>query len=76
MDLRTYLDKTKTTTAAFARDIGVCRSAVYRWLNGSREPQPEQARRVVAATKGKVTMADQYSGYGKVTQPRPFGWRP
>lgn len=60
MDLRSYLTKTKTPTAAFARDIGVCRSAVYRWLDGSREPQPAQARRVVAATKGKVSFAEQY----------------
>lgn len=49
--------------AAFADLIGSTQATVSRYLNGDRFPPPETIRRIVQATKGKVTADDLLVGF-------------
>lgn len=58
MQLREYLDAMDLKVTAFAQQIGVSDPTVYRWLNGTRVPDPEMMRKVHLATRGMVQPND------------------
>jgi len=53
----------KMSHAAFADLIGATQATVSRYVNGDRFPPPETIRRIVQATKGKVTADDLLVGF-------------
>lgn len=55
MDLRTWLNKTRTQPTALARVARVSKNAIYRVLWG-RRLDPETARRLSLATGGAVPL--------------------
>lgn len=60
MKLQTYLDKSGTTRANFAQQIGVTSEAVRLWIRGQRMPDRESMGKIQGATKGLVTPNDFY----------------
>lgn len=60
MQLIDYLLQNKIQQQDFAAAIEVTPTAICRYVSGLREPRPDVARRIVAATNGKVRMADIY----------------
>lgn len=58
MTLQAYLKLAGKTEAAFAREIGVYQSSVWRWVRGERTPNPQTLRRISVATEGAVTAND------------------
>jgi transcriptional regulator with XRE-family HTH domain len=60
MLLYDYLLKNRIEQKDFAKRIDVAASTLSRWLSGDRTPRGAQALKIVAATKGKVTLADIY----------------
>jgi DNA-binding transcriptional regulator YdaS (Cro superfamily) len=65
MTLDDFLNSTdpKMPHAAFAKKIGVEQATVTRYVNGERFPPPETIRKIVVATKGKVTANDLLNGF-------------
>jgi transcriptional regulator with XRE-family HTH domain len=65
MTLNDFLsnEPTKMSHAAFGKKIGVEQATVTRYLNGERFPPPETIRKIVEATKGKVTANDLLIGF-------------
>ncbi|MDR9777234.1 YdaS family helix-turn-helix protein [Rhizobium hidalgonense] len=53
----------KMSHAAFAELIDASQATVSRYLNGDRFPPPETIRKIVSATKGKVTADDLLVGF-------------
>lgn len=61
MKLSDYLAKKDLSYASFAKLIKVKgRMTVCRYANGMQYPRPEIARRIVAVTKGHVSLKDLY----------------
>jgi transcriptional regulator with XRE-family HTH domain len=61
MKLSAYLKKKKLSQAAFAKELGVEREAVARWIAGIRRPRPEVAQRIVEITGPRgVSFKDIY----------------
>ena len=60
MLLYDYLLKNRIEQKDFAKRIDVAASTLSRWLSGDRTPRGAQALKIVAETKGKVTLADIY----------------
>jgi transcriptional regulator with XRE-family HTH domain len=58
MNIATYLRQHELTAAEFARNIGVSKSAMARWLSGKRFPRREMIVRISEATGGQVTAND------------------
>lgn len=58
MRLQTFLTLTGVSVPAFAKRVGVTAAAVYRWLDGSRRPNPEQMRAIYRVTYGAVRPDD------------------
>ena len=58
MTIKDYLASRQMSEAKFAQLIGVTRSAVNRWLGGSRKPSLELGARIVRLTDGAVTIED------------------
>jgi DNA-binding transcriptional regulator YdaS (Cro superfamily) len=58
MLLGDYLVKHNIEQQTFAASIGVNASSVCRWLTGERTPRAAQAKKIVAATDGRVTLKD------------------
>ena len=58
MHLRTYLSRNGLTQSAFAKELGVKRQTVDRWLRGDRVPRPEMMRQIARVTDGKVGPED------------------
>ncbi len=58
MKLTDYIGK--VGDKAFAESIGASRRAVTDWRLGNRIPRPAWAQKIVAAHKGKVSMAEIY----------------
>jgi transcriptional regulator with XRE-family HTH domain len=52
--LGTWLKRTKTSHAEFARRLGVTDSAVWRWAHGERSPKITVAFRIEELTRGAV----------------------
>ncbi len=70
MKLSDYLIEKKLTYAAFAKLLGMTSTAaamnVCRYVKGTRKPRPGVANKMVAVTKGRVTLKDIY---GEDSQP-------
>ena len=58
MTLDSYLIKNDIDVSAFARDVGVHRTSVYRFIKGLAFPRPATIRRISEVTGGKVTAND------------------
>ncbi|MDQ1081426.1 helix-turn-helix transcriptional regulator [Pseudoroseomonas cervicalis] len=58
MDLRTFLDQHSVGPTAFARQIGVGLSTLYRYMAKERIPRREVMLRITKATGGSVTSND------------------
>lgn len=58
MDLRAYLDCREIEIAAFAAEIGVTQTSLYRYLAGDRTPRKDVLLRIQAATRGEVSPND------------------
>lgn len=58
MKLAEYLEATGAKVAAFAEQVGVSDTSVYRWINRTRTPTPEQMRVIYRVTKGLVQPND------------------
>lgn len=61
MHLGTYLEKQKLSPAKFAEMIGVHRTSVVRFRDGTRRPDLQTIQRIHEVTKGKVTAKDFFS---------------
>lgn len=55
MNLADYLDTTKTSQAAFAKQLGVSQGLVHQWLAGKRPISAEQCPVIERITNGAVT---------------------
>jgi DNA-binding transcriptional regulator YdaS (Cro superfamily) len=60
MTLDKYLKNRNLNYGAFARQIGVSRSAVYFWCTGQRRPSIENTIKIEAATGKLVTARDLF----------------
>lgn len=58
MDLKLYLESRNMEHKEFAKMIGVSPAAISNYIHLRRTPTLEIARRIVNATKGKVTIDD------------------
>lgn len=58
MKLSDYLAKEGLRPEEFAARLGVHRSTITRYLNGTRRPDRSLERRVMDVTKGAVTPLD------------------
>lgn len=55
MNLADYLDRTKTSQAAFAKRLGVTQGLVHQWIAGKRPVSAEQCPVIERITNGAVT---------------------
>lgn len=62
MTLKAWLKKHGKTVEEFADAIGVAKSSVSRWANGTRFPRPEMIARIQEATGEKVEANDFMRG--------------
>jgi transcriptional regulator with XRE-family HTH domain len=69
MKLQAYLRWKNQTATDFAKEIGVHKQAVSRYLNG-RMPRPAIMRAILSATEGMVTPMDW------LIEPRPKRRKP
>lgn len=60
MKLQTYLDKSGTSRANFALQVGVTTEAVRLWVRGQRMPDRESMEKIRVATNGQVAPNDFY----------------
>lgn len=58
MKLDTYLRERDLTDEKFAEIVGVDRSAVTRWRNGTTCPETPNQRKIFERTNGEVTPND------------------
>jgi DNA-binding transcriptional regulator YdaS (Cro superfamily) len=58
MNIKNYLQKTRTTTADFAHGIGVSPALVYQWMNGIRPIAVQHCLAITASTGGKVGLTE------------------
>jgi DNA-binding transcriptional regulator YdaS (Cro superfamily) len=58
MDLKTYLQKTKTTTVVLANKVGVAQAYISHLASRKRRPSPDLALRIQEATRGEVTILE------------------
>ncbi len=69
MQLAEYLKQKNLTYAAFAYLLGMTSTAaamnVCRYVKGTRKPRPAVAAKIVAVTKGRVTLNDLYNVGGQ-----------
>jgi transcriptional regulator with XRE-family HTH domain len=61
MNLNAYLIESGETEAEFARRVGVGQQHINRLRHGKRRARPALARRMVAASGGKIGFADIYA---------------
>lgn len=58
MKLSDYLAKEGLSPDQFAERLGVHRTTITRYLNGSRRPERDLERKVMEITRGAVTPID------------------
>ena len=58
MTLNEYIRRKRLTQGQFAALVGCTRTAVTRWLSGSRAPSPQWAAIILRKTKGSVKVQD------------------
>lgn len=57
MTLSDYLTGKGLTAAGFAKQAGLSKAAVSRWLSGARAPDSVSAKKILDATDGAVDVA-------------------
>lgn len=60
MELKTYLEKTKTSQASFAARLNVSPGMVYQWVTRRRPISPEKCVLIERITGGDVTRKDTH----------------
>ena len=70
MRLDWYLEKNAISVGTFARDLGVHRTSIYRFMSGRAFPRPETIERITTVTGGKVT-ANDFIGLPMRRRPAP-----
>ena len=58
MTLNEYIRRNRLTQGQFAALVGCTRTAVTRWLAGSRAPSPQWVAIIIRKTKGSVKVQD------------------
>ncbi|MET3134984.1 DNA-binding transcriptional regulator YdaS (Cro superfamily) [Oxalobacteraceae bacterium GrIS 1.11] len=58
MNLQTYLEKTNTKTADFARSLGVSPNLVYQWAHEIRPVAIRHCKAIEDMTKGDISRQD------------------
>lgn len=58
MKLADFLSAKEMSPTAFARDLKVAPSTVFRWINGDRKPELSMMLLISKKTSGKVKIAD------------------
>jgi DNA-binding XRE family transcriptional regulator len=58
MKLATYLKRKKISHAEFARRVGVTRQSIYNYARQTSPPRLETALKIVAETRGRVTLRE------------------
>lgn len=58
MQLRIWLQSVDKSPREFAREIGVSRTNVYKYLRGERRPRDDVMRRIYEVTNGLVSPND------------------
>lgn len=71
MTLAEYLDAAGLTPAAFARELGVSRAALSRYLSGARRPRAAIAQRIAELTGGAVLFGPAGPLVGAALPARP-----
>ncbi len=69
MTLAEYLAAAGIRPAAFARQLGVSRAALSRYLSGARQPRAAIARRIAELTEGAVRMGPAPAEPGATAPP-------
>ncbi len=64
MKLRDYIKKIGKTVEQVASDLQVSAAAVSRWQSGKAMPRPDEMRKIMRWSAGKVTANDFYSEKG------------
>lgn len=62
MELKDYMKTFDVTAAAIAAETGVTVQAISQYCRKVRKPRPDIALKLVAATKGQVSLTDLYAG--------------
>lgn len=60
MDIAAYLEKSGLSQTELARQLDVSQPTVNEWVHRRKYPNPENARRIVELSGGKVTLAAIY----------------
>lgn len=55
MKLKEYFEQHDISRAAFAAEVKTTEASLSRYINGQRSPRRPLRKRIVAATKNKVT---------------------
>lgn len=58
MKLKTWMEKHKIDISAMAEKLGVDRSSVHKYIDGTRTPRLSIAAKIEKITKGKVTCSE------------------
>lgn len=61
MNIKDFLKANGLTQKQLAEKAGCTAGAISHLCTGRRKPRPEIARRIVKATKGKVSLNDLYA---------------
>lgn len=62
MKLADFLVSTKTSQAAFAKQLGISQSLVYQWVSGKRPVSAEQCPEIERLTGRAVTCEELNAG--------------
>lgn len=76
MNLQTYLDKTGTKRADFARSLGVSPDLVYQWIKSIRPVAAKHCKAINTLSGGKISLfelrPDDWQTYWpELTPPKP-----
>lgn len=58
MNLKTFLQKTKISTAQFAKNTGINENTLHTYVNRRSEPTVSNAIKIIEATHGAVELKD------------------
>lgn len=61
MDLKDYMKKFDVPAVIIASEAGVTVQAISQYCRKVRKPRPDVALKLVAATKGQVSLSDLYA---------------
>jgi transcriptional regulator with XRE-family HTH domain len=61
MKINNYIKSVGITRQEFADKVGITVQAISQYSLGKRRPLPDIALRIVAASKGQVSLSDLYA---------------